>query len=431
MTYELYDEWIAAKDDPVGLKSVVSHLPFVNRFVLCEIMSLLSFLEKEKESTKMNASNLAIVMTPNLLYQKGVAKFSSEPQEVVMSLIINYSTIFKETEAFRERQRSERVSAKHRLRSLRTSKALSAQGCIKERRVSPVAMAFKAEYNLAAPQSIIRPPPVDDIPPPPTIQSPIASPVDIGPPQEAPPPLMAPASPARASTSPTNPSSPMTSSVMPGFSQSLIPPPPGLNPILPDEIIPPPPLVDEQPPPEEGQKKLADLGRSESGSSSLRKHSRHKSSGNGSALLLRDSAEGEKKKKKKHKDKDKNQSSGRLVRDRGDSVAAVSDAKSEDNEAEGTRARAVSEWSDTRSEKERKKGKRKSMSARATTPTAPDSVSQTSADMSETPPPSSTPEVDGSSCTASESASSVAVVPEQKSPNELNATIEEPAKSEQ
>jgi len=359
MTFELYDKWIAAKDNPVGLKKVLMHLPFVNRFVLCEIMSLMSALEKEKDTTKMNASNLAIVMTPNLLYQKERARFSAEPQEVIETLILNYSTIFEETEALRERQRTERVSARHArrgLRSLATSKSLASQGSVKERRpIAPSAMALKASFNLAAPQDIgPPPPPVDNIPPPPAVDSitPTSSGSDvpdIGPPVEAPPPLMPPASPMRGSSS--------AAYVLPGFSQSFMIPPPSLSPVLSGEVIPPPPSVDgaedSHKVPTVPKSSPNDLGKSESGSSS-RKHSRHKSSTSGSALVLKDAAEGEKKKKHHHhKDKDKDKSSRsstRVVRDRGESLASASEAKKDDSEVEGVRVRAVSEWSDTRTE---------------------------------------------------------------------------------
>jgi len=370
---ELYDQWIAAKDDPSGLQDVLTHLTFVNRFVLCEIMSLLSYVEKQKETTKMNASNLAIVMTPNLLYKKKTAGFSSEPQEVVETLILNYSTIFQETEAFRDRQRTERVSARHnrRLRSQATSKSLADRGSVKERRIAPTALALKAEFKLAAPQDIGPPPPPVDIPPPPVAtesseRGTTSSAPDIGPPADIPPPLMAPASPVRAPDV----------GVLPGFSQSLIPPPPALSPPL-VEDIPPPPLVGANPV-VVNTVLLGDPGKSESGSSGSKKHSRHKASGSTSGSV---SLDGEKKKKKKHHKNKSSSDKSEKVRSRGESVASATETNHDYGEDEGARVRAVSEWSDTRSLDSHQTNAEKSISSTATpgeSVVGSDNVSQTS-----------------------------------------------------
>jgi len=386
MTYELYDKWIAAEDDPTALKSVLMHLPFFNRFVLCEIMSLMFTLEKEKESTKMNASNLAIVVSPNLLYKKGaVAAFSGDPTDVIQTMIQNYKVIFQDTEDLRARQRTERS---RRLRSLQTSKSLAAKGSIREvRPIAPTALALKAEFNLAAPD--IGPPAIEDIPPPaPLSKSPSTcsdnSP-DIGPPTIAPPPLMVPASPIRGSASSNatgeipSPPGPV-SSVLPGFNPGLDLPPPVLSPLLPDDIPPPPVSGGDEMgknPVYSGSVLLGD----QSGRSG-KKHSRHKSS-NGS-----DSAEGEKKKKKHHhKDKSGVKSSKSSVRDRGESAADISPPKSV-CEAEEGRARAVTEWSDSRKHDHDDKSSSATATTGGVSDAASDNVSQSSEPSVKCPPDS-------------------------------------------
>jgi len=260
-------------------------------------------------------------------------------------MIQNYKIIFQDTEDLRERQRTERASAKHgrRLRSLQTSKSLSSQGSVRENRpINPTALALKAEYHIAAPQDI-GPPPLDDIPPPPPpIKSPVEKAPDIGPPtDEPPPPLMVPVSPRRSSAASvaSNGDIPSPPGVLPGFSPSLDPPPPVLSPLLADEDIPPPPDDGGKNPVISGSVLLGDSGKAE------RKH-RRKTSSSGSGSV---SADQEKKKKKHHhKDKEKTgslKSSKSSSRDRGESVAdVVSESKKETVIEEGSRARAVSDW---------------------------------------------------------------------------------------
>jgi len=343
MTNDLYDKWIAAKDDPEGLRKLVSHLPLVNRFILCDIICLMAYLEKKKDTTKMNASNLAIVMTPNLLSKDG-ARFVSEPQEVVETLILNYSTIFRETEEFREKARNERASAKRgrMLRSQQTSRSLTSKDSVMEnRRIAPHALAIKKEFNLAAPQDIPPPPPPpvdDDIIPPPLSKSPIeADSIDIGPPTDVPPPIVVPASPVRSPNMPsiTSPVGP-SSGVLPGFSQSLIPPP-VLSPVSCTEDIPPPPPEDLT------QKKMPTALLMDSGSTPKKK-SHHRASASTSASLgISDG-------KKKHHHKEKNRLSSSFVRDKSEPVTIIPGAKPDSCTEGYRRLRTVSsEWANMES----------------------------------------------------------------------------------
>jgi len=237
-------------------------------------------------------------------------------------------------------------------------KSLTAQMSMRETRpVAPHALALKQEFKLAAPQDIGPPPLPADIPPPTPKDLP-----DIGPPQEAPPPLMSPAqiplpvSPSSSSVSPSSETvSPLPTAVLPGFSQTLIPPPPLISPVADD--IPPPPTNDGA---TDDGGKIPVSSFSQSGSSGSRKHSsRHKSSRSSSgSVSVKGEPEGDKKKKHHHK------KSSKSTRERGESVADFSGTKGEDAEAEGDgkRARAVSSF-EGKTDLEEEKDKNKSLSA--------------------------------------------------------------------
>lgn len=263
MTYALFDRWVAAKDSPAALRDVVAALPAANRVVLSAVVGLLAGLADAQEQTKMSASNLAIVVAPNVLYQRAERAFSSDPQTVVETLIRHHATVFAATEAQREQQRTERARAKRaereRRRTLQTTKSLCASPVAARaatRRVSPTAVALRQAFRLAAPQDTAippppSPPPAVDIPPPPL------APPDIGPPADTPPPLLPP-SPLDIPPPPLPEGSqvqgqgqgaedvvPPTPGVLAGFSQSLVPPPSVLSPELADDI-PPPPLPEKE-----------------------------------------------------------------------------------------------------------------------------------------------------------------------------------------
>ncbi|KAF5906294.1 rho GTPase-activating protein 17 isoform X1, partial [Clarias magur] len=76
MTYELYDEWIQASNIPdpdkrlQALWMTVDQLPKNNKANFRYLVKFLAKLAQESEINKMTPSNIAIVLGPNLLWQK-------------------------------------------------------------------------------------------------------------------------------------------------------------------------------------------------------------------------------------------------------------------------------------------------------------------------------------------------------------------------
>ena len=96
---DLYPEWIAAAGDPARLKECVAKLPVPNRNILFELISLCSEVEKYSVFNKMKVSNLATCLAQCLFYKQvaGTSKSmvnTSGNNNVVETLIANYTTVF-------------------------------------------------------------------------------------------------------------------------------------------------------------------------------------------------------------------------------------------------------------------------------------------------------------------------------------------------
>ncbi|XP_043091665.1 rho GTPase-activating protein 17b isoform X2 [Puntigrus tetrazona] len=105
MTYQLYEEWIQASNisDPdkrlQALWVVCEMLPKANKTNFRYLMKFLAKLSLESDINKMTASNIAIVLGPNLLWAKteGLAEMAATTSVHVVSiieLIINHASWF-------------------------------------------------------------------------------------------------------------------------------------------------------------------------------------------------------------------------------------------------------------------------------------------------------------------------------------------------
>jgi len=97
LTFNMYDAWIAAQDDPKALHELVTRLPKDNSFTLSALIRLMKDISVYSDVTRMTSSNLAIVIAPNILYRRGdEMNISQGPTNVVDTLILNYDDIFRD-----------------------------------------------------------------------------------------------------------------------------------------------------------------------------------------------------------------------------------------------------------------------------------------------------------------------------------------------
>ena len=104
LTFELYDEWIAAEalDDErarlARICAIVARLPPANRAVLAHLVGLLSRVGANSAINKMTDHHLAIVWAPNIFYPSDAmaqVEQTSQIRGLVEILITNADAIFK------------------------------------------------------------------------------------------------------------------------------------------------------------------------------------------------------------------------------------------------------------------------------------------------------------------------------------------------
>jgi len=103
--YHLYQEWLTAYDEDctpdtvTNLKALLAKLPLINWKILNRLFSLLHTISQKAEETKMNASNLAIVWTPNLLKSPNESLHAALMEtpltnQIVATIIAHYPVMF-------------------------------------------------------------------------------------------------------------------------------------------------------------------------------------------------------------------------------------------------------------------------------------------------------------------------------------------------
>eukprot|EP01102_Stenamoeba_stenopodia_P011852 TRINITY_DN3667_c0_g2_i2.p1 TRINITY_DN3667_c0_g2~~TRINITY_DN3667_c0_g2_i2.p1 ORF type:complete len:1099 (+),score=343.39 TRINITY_DN3667_c0_g2_i2:137-3433(+) len=120
---DLYDDIIAVnrlemsdKEKAEKLKPLVDKLPKFNKYLLQHLMSFCVLVSAHSESNKMNASNMSIVIGPNILYKFGkdsndyAAQAASiadqkDVTDVVQMFIDYYDDIFRDIETERRREK--------------------------------------------------------------------------------------------------------------------------------------------------------------------------------------------------------------------------------------------------------------------------------------------------------------------------------------
>ena len=105
LTYDFFDDWMKAAqiekpaDRQVALFNVLDQLPPANFTNFRFLVEFLSELKKFSEQNKMSASNIAIVVAPNILWPTGGesganATYTSLASRIVESFIENYQQYF-------------------------------------------------------------------------------------------------------------------------------------------------------------------------------------------------------------------------------------------------------------------------------------------------------------------------------------------------
>lgn len=86
------------RDRAEKLLPIIQSLPVINRVTLKELLKLCAKIVLKSDVNKMTASNLAIVLAPNLLYRKEDAFSFSDMEKcngVVETMIIHYNYLFE------------------------------------------------------------------------------------------------------------------------------------------------------------------------------------------------------------------------------------------------------------------------------------------------------------------------------------------------
>lgn len=86
-------------DDVDQLRVFINSLPTINQRILMELFKILRQIDVDKELSKMDASNLAVVVGPNLVWTQdevtGERISPSVATKIAFQLILNYDVIFK------------------------------------------------------------------------------------------------------------------------------------------------------------------------------------------------------------------------------------------------------------------------------------------------------------------------------------------------
>ncbi|XP_062429073.1 T-cell activation Rho GTPase-activating protein-like [Rhea pennata] len=122
---DLYDKWLLALEKPslqekiAGLREVAGLLPPANRLLLRRLLSVLHHISESAESNRMDASNLAICVGPNMLSPDmdttlplAVQKESNDKVTLLVELLIhNCAAVFGDDVASTEESREHTASS--------------------------------------------------------------------------------------------------------------------------------------------------------------------------------------------------------------------------------------------------------------------------------------------------------------------------------
>jgi RhoGAP domain/LIM domain/RhoGEF domain len=156
-TYDMYDDWIAAvagaEGDRVAIskaaKVLVKDLPQFNQFLMAEMFSLLKDTAAHSDKNMMKESNIAIVMSTNVLYKRGQSAFDTTDYKIIYTLLEVMMEYFDDVFADVLADREEFEKARAAEAAERLAKAESEEAQAREAR-----KADKAKAELAAAEVI-------------------------------------------------------------------------------------------------------------------------------------------------------------------------------------------------------------------------------------------------------------------------------------
>jgi len=114
--YSLYIDSVKSAPSAIvpRLKELISQLPPYNRYVLQHLMSFFQLVIAQESNNKMSPVNLAIVFGPTLLGSgkaESIFQDFTSNQKVIEAMILNYNTLFQETEEERKQRRTRFLQA--------------------------------------------------------------------------------------------------------------------------------------------------------------------------------------------------------------------------------------------------------------------------------------------------------------------------------